>query len=94
MKRIIESNSLSDCLMSIKKVLNEESDAIKSYDEILGMSGLPSSVRPIIEEIREDEKDHLVLLTNLLQDLVEDELPNNGEEDVGMIPIVDDDDES
>lgn len=93
MKKIVEStgNSLSDYYCAIQRLVNEESTAIASYDEILKMSQLPASTRSILEEIRDDEKDHLVLLTNLLQDIVEEEMPDSGEED--MMKIFDEDDE-
>lgn len=88
MKKINESakSTMSEYFAAIQSVVNEESSAIQSYDSILGMTQLPASVRSIIEEIRDDEKDHLVILTNLLQDIVEDELPDFGDED-SMLPI-------
>lgn len=88
MKKINESakSTMSEYFAAIQSVVNEESGAIQSYDSILGMTQLPASVRSIIEEIRDDEKDHLVILTNLLQDIVEDELPDFGDED-SMLPI-------
>lgn len=90
MKKIVESTeSLSKYYCAIQRLVNEESTAIASYDEIIKMSQLPSSTRSILEEIRNDEKDHLVLLTNLLQDIVEEEMPDNGEED--MMKIFDED---
>lgn len=35
----------------------------------------------IIEEILNDEKDHLVLLTALLNEQVEEDFPNNGDDE-------------
>ena len=91
MKKIVESTeSLSEYYCAIQRLVNEESTAIASYDEVLKLSQLPASTRSILEEIRNDEKDHLVLLTNLLQDIIEEEMPDNGDED--MMKIFDEDD--
>lgn len=95
MKKILESNedfeitsseSLGEYLMAIKKAINDETTAIALYDKIIGMSKTPTASKEILKEIRDDEKDHLVILTNLLQDEVEVEMPGFGDadEDPGM----------
>lgn len=94
MKVINESSSMSDYMNIIRDAINDEATAIDLYDKILTMNQLPAAVRPVIEEIRDDEKDHMVLLTNLLQDIVEDEMPGYGEEDMMSIEDEDSDEES
>lgn len=77
---IRSSTSLSEYVMGIRKAMNDETTAISIYDDILSMSDLPSSSRPVIEEILNDEKDHLVLLSRLFKEAVARDLPNNGDE--------------
>lgn len=92
MKKIVESTeSLSDVLLMVKQAINDETNTIALYDQVLKSGSLSATVRPIIEEIRDDEKDHLVLLTHMLQDLIEDEMPGHGEEN--MMQIVEDEDD-
>lgn len=90
MKKIIEStedfgitssDSLSEYLMAIKQAINDETTAIALYDKIIGMSKTPTAVKEVLKEVRDDEKDHLVILTNLLQDEVESEMPGFGDVD-------------
>ena len=77
---IRSSTSLSEYVMGIRKAMNDETTAISIYDDILAMSDLPSSSRLVIEEILNDEKDHLVLLSRLFKEAVAQDLPNNGDE--------------
>lgn len=95
MKKIKEEFVMNDYLLSIKEAVSEESQAVSLYETILENSKLPSTVRPVIEEILDDEKDHLVILTELLSEAVRDALPDYGdEEDVsGMMTIEDESDD-
>lgn len=77
------STSLSKYLMQLKKAIGEETTAIQEYDEILKGS-VPASAKAIIQEILDDEKDHLVLLTNLLQDELDEEMPDAGNEGMAI----------
>ena len=94
MKKINEEFVMNDYLLSIKEAVSEESQAVSLYETILENSKLPSTVRPVIEEILDDEKDHLVILTELLNESVRDALPGYGDEDVsGMMTIEDESDD-
>lgn len=94
MKKIKEEFVMNDYLLSIKEAVSEESQAVSLYETILENSKLPSTVRPVIEEILDDEKDHLVILTELLNEAVRDALPDYGDEDVaGMMTIEDESDD-
>lgn len=74
------TESLSSYLQLVRQSIDDETTAIKLYDKMLGMSDLPASVRKVIEEIRDDEKDHLVIFTSLLEDAVGEELDGYGDE--------------
>lgn len=86
--RIIEdldlesSDSLSEYLMNLKKAINDETIAISIYDKILKSSKTPVKSKEIIQEIIDDEKDHLVILTELLRDEIQEEFPEYGDDDL------------
>lgn len=77
MKKIIDENKLMttvpDYLEKLRLNINDEVEAIDSYNEFLKTSNLSNEVIKIITEIRDDEIQHLALLSTLFEDeVVED----------------------
>ena len=84
---IESSDSLSNYLMTLHHAIDDETHAIAFYDKMLSNSKIPTSTKEIIKEILDDEKDHLVILTELLNDEVSEEFPNYGDTDDEGIDI-------
>jgi rubrerythrin len=61
--------------------INSENSAISEYDSIIASNDIPDDVKATFEEIRNDEKDHLVILTTLVNNNTKKDLPNNGEKE-------------
>lgn len=78
---MIITEDVSNHIDLIKTAINDEIETINLYDGILDDSSIPERIKSIIREIDDDEKDHLVLLSALLEDEVEDEYPDYGDED-------------
>lgn len=93
-QEIVSSTSISEYLDAIQKALIDETEAIQFYDEMLKLGNLPASARQVLEEIRDDEKDHLALLTALLTDEMEEEMPYPPEEEGLPIEIEGESEES
>lgn len=55
---------MKDFIMKLRDALREELDATNTYDKLLECA--PAEVKPIIEEIKEDEINHQGRLTALL----------------------------
>lgn len=78
---MIITEDVSNHIDLIKTAINDEIETINLYDGMLSDSSIPERIKSIIREIDDDEKDHLVLLSALLEDEVEDEYPDYGDED-------------
>lgn len=77
--KINEEYSISKYLDQLKSAINEETEAIKLYDEMLSDNTIPESAKTIIKEINDDEKDHLVLLGTLFDDELSEEFEDYGD---------------
>ena len=91
----MSSESIPEYLDAIQESISEETKAIQLYDALLGMSNIPASAVEVLKEIRDDEKDHLAILSALLIDEVEEVMPDSGdigsqdEDDDQYTPVVD-----
>jgi len=74
------SKSLPSYVDDILLAIESETDAVKEYDSILEIPNLPSKVQELIREIRDDEKDHMTLLSALLYQITSTGQMNNEEE--------------
>lgn len=63
---IDEGVTVPQYIERISMIIRSEEDAIAEYDVLLKTPDLPDELKNIILEIQNDEKDHLVLLTNAL----------------------------
>lgn len=61
-------------------IVRSEEDAIAEYDVLLSTMDLPEELRDTIKEIQNDEKDHLVLLTNAISRYTNKDFSDNTEE--------------
>lgn len=85
MKRIQEEdnkdkdNAISNFSMMLQEALKEEFTAVQTYKTILGDPEISESQRAAIQELLNDENDHCVIISTLIQDSVEDDLPDFGD---------------
>lgn len=80
--KILESkDSLNSYIQQLQRAINSETEAIEIYDMMIANSTISAGSKKILSEIRDDEKDHLVLLTELFYDEIEEQFPNYGDED-------------
>ena len=77
---IKEESTVPSYIERISMIIRSEEKAIEEYDVLLSTVGLPDNLRDTILEIQNDEKDHLVLLTNMLSTHTEEEFPDNTDE--------------
>ena len=89
-KTEIEDSSVPSFIERMTMILRSEEDAITEYDVLLGTTGLPDELREVIEEIKNDEKDHLILLTNAIQRYSNSEFSDNTDE-LDDLPYPDED---
>ena len=75
-------DTLPDYIVKISRALESEEEAIREYEAILQLENIPNDVRIVIEEIENDEKDHLVNLSRVIENEVTSKFPNNGETDL------------
>lgn len=91
-KRIIKESELLDevgtdqgntvplFIERLSMIVRSEEDAIAEYDVILSTPDLPEELRETIKEIQNDEKDHLVLLSNIVSRYSNLNFPDNTDE--------------
>lgn len=64
-----------------RKLIKSEQDAIDQYETLLNNYKLDDEDRNIIyNDILSDEKDHVVIISKILEKLIQNKYPNNGEE--------------
>lgn len=74
-----QNEPIQDYLLRLAQALRSEQEAIREYTSILKTAGLPQEVRIILDEILNDEKDHMVLISQLVDSETRKTFPNNGE---------------
>lgn len=67
MNRKLSDESLGDIRAKINFLIVDETDAIKSYDDVLNHPDLTEGMKLELEEIRNEEIAHIVKLSNLLK---------------------------
>lgn len=72
--------TVPDYMNRIQTAITNERDAISEYDTLYDTPDLPDDIKSIIDEIRNDEKDHMVLLTNILDKYSIASYPDNTDE--------------
>lgn len=77
----IINESISKYVHDLQSAIRDESETINLYEMMIKEDSLSPNALAIIEEILNDEKDHLVLLTALLNEQVEEDFPNNGDDE-------------
>jgi|GEM_PF-5790202 len=64
--------TVSDYIVRLAQAIRSEQKSILEYDALLSANGsIPGDDKPQITEIREDEKDHMVILSKLLRRQIE-----------------------
>lgn len=76
--KLNENAEFSKYLDYLKSAIDEETNAVNLYDDLLKLS-LPASVKKIIKEISDDEKDHLVLVSTLFDDEISEKFKGYGD---------------
>lgn len=76
----IENSTDPEVISYIRNAIQSEQEAIAEYEIILGALNLSKEQVDTLTEILTDEKDHIVLLTKMLQDLTQQVYPANGDE--------------
>lgn len=76
----IENSTNPEVISYIRNAIQSEQEAIAEYEIILGALNLSKEQVDTLTEILTDEKDHIVLLTKMLQDLTQQVYPANGDE--------------
>lgn len=88
------SKSINSYMNNLRKALNDETATIVLYEQILKES-IPTEAKEIINEILNDEKDHLVLINELLTEELQKQFPDYGDkEDAFPMTIDEEEDKS
>ena len=87
-----QGNTVPLFIERLSMIVRSEEDAIAEYDVILSTQDLPEELRETIKEIQNDEKDHLVLLSNIVSRYSNSNFPDNTDE-LNDIPYPDEDKE-
>ncbi len=79
--KLNENAEFSKYLDYLKSAIDEETNAVNLYEDLLKLS-LPASVKKIIKEISDDEKDHLVLISTLFDDEISEKFKGYGDMEI------------
>lgn len=64
-----------------RKLIKSEQDAIDQYETLLANYKLSAEDKEIIQnDVLSDEKDHVIIISRILEKLLQNKYPNNGEE--------------
>lgn len=91
-KQCMCPTTLPDYLQRIAVAICSEHAAVTEYDSLIASEDIPEGVKSVIYEIRNDELDHAVQLSALLQRYTESTLPENTDE-LNDVPDPEDDQE-
>lgn len=75
-----EGTTVPSYIERMSMIIRSEEDAIAEYDVLLSTPDLPDDLKDIVLEIQNDEKDHLVLLTNAVSRFTNSDFPENTSE--------------
>lgn len=79
--KVLENvETVPEYIKSLTRSIISEQGAIEEYDVFLDDPCLPNELKSAIEEIRNDEKDHLVLLSALIAQYAVNSFPDNTSE--------------
>ena len=76
----VKNDPTPDYLQRLAQAIRSEQEAITEYQAILEEPSLPTDVREVLSEVMEDEKDHMVLITAVLNKRLQLSFPNNTSE--------------
>lgn len=76
----VKTDPTPDYLQRLAQAVRSEQGAITEYQAILEEPSLPTDVRSVVSEVMEDEKDHMVLITAVLNKRLQLSFPNNTSE--------------
>lgn len=76
----VKNDPTPDYLQRLAQAVRSEQGAITEYQAILEEPSLPTDVRSVVSEVMEDEKDHMVLITAVLNKRLQLSFPNNTSE--------------
>ena len=77
----VSKEPVAPYIKRISQALRSEQEAIREYQMILDLPNLPQNVRNAVEEIINDEKDHMVILAAIIELEITKAFPNNGDID-------------
>lgn len=77
----VSKEPIAEYILRLTQALRSEEEAIREYQAILNLNSLPANVKNALTEIIEDEKDHLMSLTTILELEMGKALPDNGDID-------------
>ena len=77
----ISKEPVAPYIKRISQALRSEQEAIREYQMILDLPNLPQNVKNAVEEIINDEKDHMVILASVIELEITKAFPNNGDID-------------
>lgn len=64
-----------------RKLIKSEQDAIDQYETLLANYKLSTEDKEVIQnDVLSDEKDHVIIISRILEKLLQNKYPNNGEE--------------
>ena len=76
----VDKEPISTYITTITQALRNEQETIREYQSILEIPNLPYDIQTAIQEIMDDEKDHMVILSNLIAAQTDTEFPSYGDD--------------
>lgn len=84
------NHAIPEYLDKIATAIKSEQGAIEEYDNILDASDIPDELVDTIKEIQNDEKDHMILLSEIMERYSKSDFPDNTDE-ISELPYPDED---
>ena len=79
----VDNEPIAAYITTITQALRNEQETIREYQSILEIPSLPPDIHTAIQEIMDDEKDHMVILSSIIAAGTNIEFPSYGD-DVGV----------
>lgn len=76
----VNKEPIASYITTITQALRNEQETIREYQAILEIPNLPYDIQTAIQEIMDDEKDHMVILSNLIASQTDSEFPSYGDD--------------
>ena len=74
------SGAVPKALQMVRKAITQETQAISEYEFMKSTGAFTADQKAVIDEIINDEKDHIVNFTEMLSQLTSQTYPNNGDD--------------